>query len=79
MLIKKMSEMWGPIISSGEEDDENDPIVMLTQKYEDLKNSQLSFKLDETIEEATERRRHELFIIDKEIWDIIYKKSRKDL
>jgi hypothetical protein len=74
MFIMNKTGVWGDVIYSDGEEEQVDPIMALIQKYEDLKNSKIIFLEGETIEQAKERRGHELYLIDKEIEDKIYAK-----
>lgn len=74
MLMSNKTSVWGDIIYSDGEEEQVDPIMVLIQKYEDLKNSKIVFLEGETINQAKERRGHELYLIDKEIEDKIYAK-----
>ena len=79
MKTLSKNNTWGNIIYSDGEEEIEDPIMILIQKYEDLKNSKIIFKPGETIEQAKERRGHELYLIDKEIQDKIYAKRLRNL
>lgn len=78
--MQRKTNVWGTVIQSESFDEEKeDPIIMLIQKYEDLKKSLLVIKPNETIEQAQERRRQELYLIDKEIQDAIYRKRLRNM
>lgn len=75
-----MSRTWGEISYSNEEEEEQlDPVAVLMQEYETLKESPIIYKEGESLKAGKERRQHELYIIDKKIWDIIYIKRQKSL
>jgi len=77
--MENKSNVWGGVIYSDEEEVKEDPIVLLIQKYEDLKNSPIIALEGETIEQMKERRQHELYLIDKEIYDKIYAKRIRNM
>jgi hypothetical protein len=79
MMMENKSNVWGGVIYSDEEEVKEDPIVLLIQKYEDLKNSPVIALEGETIEQTKERRQHELYLIDKEIYDKIYAKRIRNM
>ena len=78
-MMENKSNNWGTIVYTDGEEVETDPIMMLIQKYDEIKNTKLEVKSEETIEQARERRQLELYNIDKEITDKIYLKRQKNL
>jgi hypothetical protein len=77
-MVINVSKTWGPVISSEGEEDKEDPIIILIQKYEDVKTAKYTMGDNETLNEVHERRRQELYKIDKQIWDLIYQKKLRE-
>lgn len=68
--------LWGPIISD-EIADEDDPIVKIKMRIRALKDTKLDFSGDKTMKEVGDERNHQLYLMEKEIVDIVYKRKIK--
>ena len=70
---------WGKVYWSGSKEDEVDPIQVMIDQVEELKNSPIEWNDDETMEDAEKRFNAIINELEHKISDAIYFKTMKTM